>query len=140
MSLEYGRNVIPHPTARRFREAAERLDPDGLTATLDPNVILHSPVSHRPYSGKATVGALLRLVSETFEFWRCSEEIVTESDLWGFVFKSRVDDRELEGIDLLRVGPSGLIIELTVMIRPLSGLILFGQILGQKTQAAGLEA
>ncbi len=56
----------------------------------------------------------------------------------GFVFRTRVQGRELEGLDLLRLDANGLIADLTVMIRPLSGLIALAQAIGPKLEAAGL--
>lgn len=121
-----------------FRLAAERGDIDALLATLAPDVVLHSPVTFGPYVGKETVGALLRLVSEAFEGWRSVAEVESFDDVVGFVFRTRVGDRELEGLDLLRLNADGLIAELTVMIRPLSGLIALAQAVGPKAAAVGL--
>jgi hypothetical protein len=53
------------------------------------------------------------------------------------VFRTRVGDRELEGLDLLRLDADGLIAELSVMIRPLSGLIALAQAIGPKLDAGG---
>ncbi len=121
-----------------FRVAAESHDIDALLALLAPDVVLHSPVTFAPYSGKETVGKLLRLVSETFDGWRCVTEVEGPDGIIGFVFRTRVGDRELEGLDLLRLDADGLIAELTVMIRPLSGLIALAQAIGPKVDAVGL--
>jgi hypothetical protein len=121
-----------------FRAAAEIHDIDALLATLAPEVILHSPVSFAPYAGKETVGTLLRLVSEAFDGWECITETHGPGGVIGFVFRTRVGDRELEGMDLLRFNADGLIADLTVMIRPLSGLIALAQAIGPGLDAAGL--
>ena len=121
-----------------FRIAAETHDTDALVATLAPDVVLHSPVTFAPYAGRETVGGLLRLVAEAFDEWRCVQEVDGPDGVIGFMFRTRVGDRELEGLDLLRVGADGLIAELTVMIRPLSGLIALAQAIGPKVDAAGL--
>jgi hypothetical protein len=132
MSIE-GRE--PHP----FRAAAEKHDIDALLATLAPDVVLHSPVTFAPYAGKETVGTLLRLVSEAFDGWRCVTETHDPDGVLGFVFRTRVGDRELEGLDLLRFNADGLIADLTVMIRPLSGLIALAQAIAPGLEAAGLR-
>jgi hypothetical protein len=123
-----------------FRVAAESDDIDALLGTLAPDVVLHSPVSFAPYVGKETVGGVLRLVSEAFDGWRCVEEVHSSDDVIGFVFRTRVEGRELEGLDLLRLDADGLIADLTVMIRPMSGLIALAQAIGPKVDAAGLGA
>ncbi|HEY1853286.1 MAG TPA: nuclear transport factor 2 family protein [Solirubrobacterales bacterium] len=126
----------PHP----FRAAAERDDIEALLDALAPDVVLHSPVTFGPYVGKETVGRLLRLVSEALEGWRCVEELRGPGGELGFVFCARVGDREIEGLDLLRSDAEGLIADLSVMIRPMSGLIALAQTIGPRVEAAGLKA
>jgi hypothetical protein len=121
-----------------FRVAAESHNIDALLDTLAPDVVLHSPVTFAPYTGKETVGQLLRLVSEAFDGWQFAQEVHGPDDVIGFVFRTRVQGRELEGLDLLRLDANGLIADLTVMIRPLSGLIALAQAIGPKLEAAGL--
>src|ERR1700685_1114915 len=128
----YGRE--PHP----FRVAAESHDLDALLTTLAPDVVLHSPVTFAPYTGKETVGVLLRLLSDVLDGWRCVTEVHNPDGVIGLVFRTRVGDRELQGLDLLRLAAEGLIADWTVMIRPLSGLIALAQAIGPKVDAAGL--
>jgi hypothetical protein len=90
--------------------------------------------------GRETVGGLLRLVFETFEDFRYTDEIAGTGGTEALIFRARVGDREVEGLDLLRLGDDGLIEDFTVMIRPLSGLIALAQALGPKVEAAGLKA
>jgi hypothetical protein len=103
--------------------AAEAGDAAALTSCLAPDVVLHSPVAYQPYVGRETVGGILRLVVEAFDGWRCVEELHGVEGLEGFVFATRVGGRELQGLDLLRLDEDGLVSDLTVMIRPLSGLM-----------------
>jgi hypothetical protein len=126
----------PHP----FRAAAERDDIDALLSTLAPDVVLHSPVTFGPYVGKETVGGLLRVVSEALAGWRCVTEMQGSGAEIGFVFRAQVGDREIEGLDLLRLDGAGQIAELTVMCRPLSGLIALARTIGPKVEAAGLTS
>jgi hypothetical protein len=121
--------------AHPFRAAVEAHDLDALTATLAPDVVLHSPVTFRPYAGREAVGALLRLIAETFEDMRYTDEIQGPGDTLALVFSTRVGDRELEGVDLLRLHPDGLVAELTVLVRPLSGLVALAQAMGPKVEA-----
>lgn len=123
-----------------FRVAVEAKDLDALTATLAPDVVLHSPVTFRPYAGRETVGALLRLLAVTFEDFRYTDELDGPDGTRALVFRARIEDRELEGIDVLRLGHAGLIADLTALIRPLSGLAALAQAIGPKVEAAGLSA
>ena len=51
-------------------------------------------------------------------------------------FVARVGDKTLEGWDYLKLDGDGLITELTVMVRPLSGLIAVAQAMGERLAAA----
>ncbi|HEU4974749.1 MAG TPA: nuclear transport factor 2 family protein [Baekduia sp.] len=122
-----------------FRAAVEAGDIDAAVALLAPGVVFHSPAVFHAYEGQETVGALLRLVAETFEDFRYTDELAG-GDVHALIFRARVGERELEGMDLVRMGPDGTIADFTVMIRPLSGLIALAQALGPKVEAAGLQA
>jgi len=106
-----------------FREAIENRDIDALTAVFTDDVVFRSPVVHAPYQGREQVLVLLRAVAEVFEDFCYTRQMeapgAADSAL---VFQARVGDRELEGCDFIHVNEDGLIDELYVMIRPLSGL------------------
>lgn len=128
--------------AQHFRSAVENADIEAALATLSPDVVFHSPAVFKPYSGKETVSALLRIVFETFEDFRYTDQLSGDADapVHALIFRARVGERELEGMDLVRIGADGLIEDFTVMIRPLSGLVALAQALGPKVEAAGLKA
>ena len=107
--------------AERFRTAVEARHEAGVLELLSPAVVMHSPVTFHPFRGDEAVGLVLRAVMVVFEDFEYVDE-VTADGLHGLVFKARVGERELEGIDLIRADTTGRIAELTVMIRPLSGL------------------
>jgi SnoaL-like domain len=125
-----------------FRRAVEDADIEAALDALSPDVVFHSPAVFKPYRGKETVSALLRIVFETFEDFRYTDQLSGDADapVHALIFRARVGDRELEGMDLVRIGADGLIDDFTVMIRPLSGLVALAQTLGPKVEAAGLKA
>lgn len=127
-------------THERFRAAVEAGDVDAAVALLAPGVVFHSPAVFHPYEGAETVGGLLRLVAETFEDFRYTDELVGGDGVSALIFRASVAGRELEGMDLLRLDDEGRIADFTVMIRPLSGLVALAQALGPKVEAAGLKA
>jgi hypothetical protein len=128
--------------AQHFRKAVEDGDLEAALATLHDDVSFHSPAVFKAYNGKPTVSSILRLVIETFEDFRYTDELTsTPGDpVHALIFRARVGDKELEGMDLLRIGADGLIEDFTVMIRPLSGLVALAQAMGPKVEAAGLQA
>jgi len=124
--------------AAAFRLAVERADLDAARELLAPDIVFHSPVTFHPFVGRDTVAALLGLVAQTFEQFRYTDELVCDG-AHALIFRASVAGKELEGIDLLRFDAQGLIVDFTVMLRPLSGLIPFAQVMGEKAIAAGLE-
>jgi hypothetical protein len=105
----------------RFRAAVEAADLDGVAALLADDVVLHSPVTFRPFEGRDVVAHVLRTVFGVFEDFRYVDELAG-AETTALVFRARVGDREVEGIDYLREGADGLIEDITVLVRPLSGL------------------
>ena len=106
-----------------FRDAIERRDVDDLIALLSTDVIFRSPAGHTPYHGREQVRALLHGVSQLLEDFRYTREIGASARDHALVFRGRVGDREVEGCDFIHLDDEGLIDELYVMVRPLSGLM-----------------
>ncbi|MBK3562512.1 MULTISPECIES: nuclear transport factor 2 family protein [unclassified Streptomyces] len=107
---------------RAFREAVEAQDMDAVEALLAEDVVFTSPVVFKPYPGKAITAAILHAVARVFEDFRYEREIGDPDGAdHALVFRTRVGDRELTGCDFIHVNEAGLIDELTVMVRPLSG-------------------
>lgn len=108
---------MTHP----FRTAVEAKDFAALVAALSPDVVLHSPVTFSPFEGREAATAVLRVVFDVFEDFRYTDEL-TSGRTTALAFTARVGDRQLEGVDLLRDADDGSIADLTVFVRPLSGL------------------
>jgi SnoaL-like domain len=113
---------------QEFRSAIEARDLDGLVPLFSDDVIFRSPVVHAPYHGRDQAMALLRAVGEVFEDFRYTREMgapgAADSAL---VFRARVGDREVEGCDFIHRGDDGLIDELYVMVRPMTGLMALAE-------------
>jgi SnoaL-like protein len=122
-------------THARFREAALARDLEAVRALLRDDVVFRSPVVHRPYEGADAVLFLLGHVMATFEDFRYVDELAGPGSA-ALVFEARVGDRALQGLDLLRLDADGRIAELTVMVRPLSGLTALAEAMGARIQAA----
>jgi hypothetical protein len=130
--------AAPHPTAVRFREAVERQDVQAARELLAAEIVFHSPVTFHPFIGRDTVTRLLGEVAQVFEDFRYTDELDVEG-AHALIFRARVGERELEGIDLLRLDEDGLIADFTVMLRPLSGLVPFAQAMAERVAEAGIQ-
>jgi hypothetical protein len=106
-----------------------------MRAVLAPGVVLHSPVTFRPFEGREAVGHVLATVAGVFEDFRYTDQL-REGATTILVFKAAVNGREVDGIDLIREGADGLIEGFTVMIRPLSGLKALAEEMARRLGAA----
>jgi hypothetical protein len=124
------------PAVHPFRAAVEAGDLEQLIATLAEDVRFYSPVVFKPYAGRDSVGAILRAVFRVFEDFRYEREIgVADDPHHALVFRARVGEREVHGCDFLRTRSDGLVDELTVMVRPLSGALALAEAMRAQLEA-----
>jgi hypothetical protein len=114
-----------------FRAAVEAGDPELMERCLAPDVRFSSPVVYRPYEGREAVMAVLRAVFDVFEDFAYTDELGGDG-VHGLVFSARVGDRELQGWDYLRLDDAGRVAELTVMVRPMSGMHALAEAMAAK--------
>lgn len=117
-----------------FRAGVEAGDLDAVFALLADDVVLHSPVTFRPFQGRAVVAHVLRTVFGVFEDFRYIDELAA-GETSALVFEARVGDREVQGIDYIHTRPDGLIDDITVLVRPLSGLQALAAEMGRRLGA-----
>ena len=112
----------------KFRVAVEAGDFDALPALFAEDVVFRSPIAHKPYHGRETVGAILHAVSNVFEDLTYEREIGADGAAdHALVFNARVGDLQINGCDFLHTRPDGLIDEFTVMLRPLKAVNAFAE-------------
>ena len=104
-----------------------------MEAALAPDVAFRSPVVFNAYQGRDSVMHLLRNVVEVFEDFRYVDQLAGESTE-GLVFRASVGEKEVEGWDYLTIGDDGLVTELVVMVRPLSGAIALAEAMGARLE------
>lgn len=107
---------------RFFRQAVEAGDLDGLMTAFAEDAVLHSPITFQPFEGRAAIRTVLGIILTVAQGFRYTDELDSKDGTKALVFRARVRDRDVEGLDLLRFNEAGLIRDLTVMVRPRSGL------------------
>ena len=115
-----------------FRAAVEAKDFDAAIALFADDATLDSPVAFKPFVGIDAVGVVLRAVGETFEDFRYTDEFEGDDGAHALIFEARVGEKSVQGLDLIRSDDSGRIANLTVMIRPMSGLIALAEAMSAK--------
>ena len=106
----------------RWHAAVAAQDPSGLPAIITDDAVFHSPAVHAPQPGLdavvAYLTAALRVLGPHFRYersWRNESSVVLE-------FVTRLDDREVHGVDIIEFTEDGLIRDFTVLVRPHSAL------------------
>ena len=118
-----------------FRAAVEAKDLEAMRAALHPDVVFRSPAVFTQYEGVDTVMGLLSHVVEVFEDFEYTDELEGRGT-HALIFRARVGDKDVEGLDHLTLDADGLVTQLVVMVRPLSGLIALAQAMGARIEAA----
>src|SRR5918996_2097283 len=124
-------------SAESFQAAVLSGDEEALSEVLADDVVFRSPAVFKPYQGREATTVVLRAVAKVFEDFRY-EDSFEGSDGEVLLFFAQVGDRELNGIDLLRFDDEGKVRELTVMIRPLSGLTALVEAMGHELERMGV--
>jgi len=117
-------------SADAFRKAVESFDLDAALACLAPDITFHSPVTFKPFEGRDAVAVLFGILFKTFEDFRYVGEYSSDDDGAVLHFRTRIGDREVEGIDMIHVREDGLIDDFTVMVRPLSAAMALRDTVG----------
>jgi hypothetical protein len=117
-----------------FRKAVEEGDEAAIQALLAEDVVFTSPVAFKPYVGKPITVAFLRGVLRVFEDFRYIREIHDSNDgNHALEFEAGIAGAPgvtVNGCDFLHVNGDGLIDDLKVMVRPLSGATALAEAMG----------
>ncbi len=125
-------------TLERWHAVVQSRDPQALAALLADDVVFHSPVVHTPQRGKAItlqylMGAMHVLNTAHFRYLR---QIAGERDAV-LEFMTEIDGIEVNGIDLIRWGDDGRIVDFKVMVRPLKAIHAVHQKMAEMLQRPG---
>jgi len=106
----------------RFRRGVESKDVRVMMEAFADGAVLHSPITFRPFEGKEAIARLLGILTQVFQDFRYTDELTAEDGTKALIFRTRVGDRDVEGLDLIRFDEAGLIRDFTVMVRPRSAV------------------
>jgi hypothetical protein len=74
---------------------------------------------------------------KVFSDFRYTDRFETD-DAAALIFEAKVGDRQVQGLDLLRFDAEGRVRELTVMVRPRSGMQALADAMGREFERLGL--
>jgi hypothetical protein len=118
-----------------FQSAVESGDREAVRDSLSADAVFNSPVIFAPYRGRDAVAILVATAIDVFQDFRYTGQVVDGSHQV-LVFEARVGDRKVQGVDILRLDGEGLVAELTVMLRPMSGMTAMAEAMRQRLTPA----
>ena len=105
----------------QWHRVFEQNDPSLILPLISDDIEFYSPAIFTPKRGKAEVFALLSVVFEIFEGYRVTDTWTKGNEVM-FEFEARVGKYTLQGIDRFRLNDDGMVVQMKVWIRPLTGL------------------
>ena len=122
---------------RRWHDCVARRDAAALDDLLADDVRFHSPFLWRPKEGKAVTAAYLTAALQVLEGLAYHRE-ATDGTSWMLEFSARVGEFSLKGVDIIRFGADGRIVEFEVMVRPFKGLTALAEAMRKRLAAQGV--
>ena len=110
-----------------------------MVASLAPDVQFHSPVAFRPFDGRESTAGVLDAILSVFDDFEYTDEIES-GDTVALLFRARVGEKSVQGLDFLRLDEEGRIKEFTVMLRPLSAIMAVGERMAPKVEGLAKAA
>jgi hypothetical protein len=110
------------PDRSLFRRGVESKDVAVMMEAFADGAVLHSPITFRPFEGKEAIARLLGILMQVFQDFHYTDELTAEDGTKALIFRTRVGDRDVEGLDLIRFDGRGRIRDFTVMVRPRSAV------------------
>lgn len=113
----------------RYSQALGNFDPQAIVATLSDEITILVAVHDQPLRGKDTAAFLFGVLTQELTPFRLVGEIV-EGEQSVVLFDSTLRGHRADGLNVVTLGPDGLVSELTVFFRPLAALQLIAEVIG----------
>ncbi len=111
----------------KWHEMIAKLDLSDLESIVADDAVFRSPVANNPYPGQKVVCVVLRGAMKVFQDFVYHREFVSGDRDVCLEFAARVGDKTLKGVDLVKFGEDGKIVEFEVMVRPGTGVMALGE-------------
>jgi hypothetical protein len=111
----------------KWHDMIAKLDLSELETIVAENAVFRSPVANTPYPGKKVVCIVLRGAMSVFKDFAYHREFASGDRDVCLEFAARIGDKALKGVDLVKFGEDGRIVEFEVMVRPGTGVMALGE-------------
>ena len=116
-----------------WHEMIARRDLGELEAIVHPEAVFRSPMAINAYRPRPPLLLALNTVLSIFKDFTYYRQFASADGLSVVLeFSATVNDKQLKGIDMIRFGADGKIVEFEVMVRPASGVQALGEAMGAR--------
>ncbi|WP_374999927.1 nuclear transport factor 2 family protein [Aeromicrobium sp. CTD01-1L150] len=122
------------PAVAAWHEVVATADLQRLDALLADEVVFRSPAVHTPQEGRALTTAYLRAALVVLGPSLSYQRELVHADSAVLEFTADLEGVQVHGIDFLRWDADDLLVEFTVMVRPLKGLQTLVELMGAELQ------
>ena len=138
---------LPQRTLDGWHRFVASGDHELLRSLLSEHIVFRSPFVQSPIPGRPATLLVLTTVVQIFENFRYHRTFVGGSHDVALEFSANIGKWQLKGVDLIRFGEAGEMIEFEVMVRPIKALAALGEEMGNRIgpqlsllkQAAGAQ-
>jgi hypothetical protein len=123
---------LPQQTLDGWHRFVASGDHGLLASLLAENVVFRSPYVQTPIPGREATVLVLTTVVTIFENFRYHRAFFAGPHDAALEFSANIGKWQLKGIDLIKFGEAGKMIEFEVMIRPIKALEALGEEMGRR--------
>ena len=123
---------LPQRTLDGWHRFVTSRDHDLLASLLSEHIVFRSPFVQSPIPGRKATLLVLTTVVQIFENFRYHRTFIAGPHDAALEFSANIGKWQLKGVDLIKFGESGEMIEFEVMIRPIKALAALGEEMGNR--------
>lgn len=120
------------PALETWHRLVRTNDASGLPALIAEDAVFHSPVVHAAQHGRKLAVMYLSAAFKVFfnPSFRYVREIAGPHDAM-LEFETQIDGIRVNGVDIIKWNDAGQVVDFKVMIRPLKGINVIHQKMGE---------
>lgn len=123
---------LPRQTLAGWHAFVATGNTDLLLPLLSEHIVFRSPFVQSPIPGRTATHLVLTTVVQIFENFRYHREFVAGTHDAALEFSATIGKWQLKGVDLIRFGDDGKMVEFEVMVRPIKALQVLGEEMGNR--------
>src|ERR1700731_4757199 len=132
MSENHALAALPQRTLDSWHRFVASGDQDLLASLLSEHIVFRSPFVQSPIPGRPATLLVLTTVVQIFENFRYHRTFIAGPHDAALEFSANIGKWQLKGVDLIKFGETGEMIEFEVMIRPIKALAALGEEMGNR--------